>query len=128
MPDTVSPIQITQEAVGDHVKGVAEDLDVSLTTIYKMLSDEGYDPFGRFLALHRSLQKRHPAGAELFFQHFKARHEAGRQVTKGNRDTALQDAITILAEAVGARANDARFKLKAAHVITVMEAIIRGDA
>ena len=127
MPEAIPPIQITQQAIGDHVKGVAEDLDVTLTTVYRFLSDEGYDPYGRFLALHKSLQRRNPEGAELLFQDFKARRDAGRQPNRADRDTALKEAITILAEAVGARGSADQFKLKAAKVIDVMGSIIRGD-
>lgn len=124
MPDSLPPIQVTQQAAEGQVKGVADDLNVSLTTVYKMLSDEGYDPYGRFLAFYRSIAKRNPDGAEMLFQDFKARHYAlkdGSVIKGGNRDEMLGDALNIMADAVRCRENSAMFQLKAARVIRVLE-------
>lgn len=100
MQGSLPPINITQAAVGDHVKGIAEELDVSLTTVYRMLSDDGYDCYGRFLALHAAVFKRNPAGANLLFEDFRARHEAmtsGEMIQGSTKEDAVVDVLDVLA-------------------------------
>lgn len=118
MPEPLLPFNVIQQAAEDHVKAIAAELNVSLTTVYKMLSDDGYDPHGRALAFHKAVFKCNPAGANLLFEDYQAFHEslkAGESIKVVTKDAALADALHAVAEFVSGEDRD--FERKAATAI-----------
>lgn len=98
MPEPVLPFNVIQQAAGEHVKQIAAELNVSLTTVYKMLSDEGYDPHGRAITFHKAVFRCNPAGADLLFEDYQAFHEslkAGESVRVATKDEAILSLLNL---------------------------------
>lgn len=77
------PLLITQNAVGDHVKAVAESLNVNKSWVYRFLGNAEHDPYSRFIDLYEATRKSNKPGANLFFNDFQARHKAGTPKAQG---------------------------------------------
>ena len=126
MPEPLLPFNIIQQAAGEHVKQIAKELNVSLTTIYKMLSDEGYDPHGRALAFHKAVFKSNPVGADLLFEDYKAFHEslkAGEKMRAVSKDDAIAEALHAVAEFASGEERD--FETKAASAIRAIRFLMQ---
>jgi hypothetical protein len=118
MPETLLPFNVIQQAAEGHVKEIAAELNVSLTTVYKMLSDDGYDPHGRALMFHKAVFKSNPAGADLLFEDYQAFHESLKSeesVKVVTREQAAADALHAVAEFVKGEERD--FETKATNAI-----------
>jgi hypothetical protein len=118
MAEPSLPFNVIQQAAGEHVKGIAAELNVSLTTVYKMLSDETYDPHGRAISFHGAVFKCNPAGADLLFEDYQAFHEslkAGESVKVVTKDDAIAEALHAVAEFANGEERD--FDQKAANAI-----------
>lgn len=76
MSDSLKPVDITEQAVGDIIKLIAEDLNVHRSWIYRICSEAEHDPYSRFIALYEAVARRNSFGAQLYFHDFEARHVA----------------------------------------------------
>jgi len=124
MPETLLPFNVIQQAAEGHVKQIAAELNVSLTTVYKMLSDEGYDPHGRLLAFHKAVFKCNPAGADLLFEDYQAFHESlkSQGAVKTTKEEAAAYALHAIAEFVNSEERD--FDTKAANAIRAIRSLM----
>lgn len=127
----MQPIEITREAIGDHVKAIALEVGRDKSLIYKWLAEADSDPYSRMVALLEATHKLNPEGAELFYQDFKARFFALKngEVLKGaNWDETLSDALMIFADAVRTRQGNPLFEMKIARVIRTLEWLLLQQA
>lgn len=123
MPETLLPFNVIQQAAEGHVKQIAAELNVSLTTIYKMLSDEGYDPHGRALAFHKAVFKSNPAGADLLFEDYQAFHESLKSA-EGLKVVTKEDAIVGLLALTEAVVRDEDFESVATETIRTIRFLL----
>lgn len=77
------PLLITQDAVGDHVKQIAEELKVNKSWVYRFLGEAEHDPYSRFINLYNATAAVHPPGANLFINDINARHKARKLRAQG---------------------------------------------
>lgn len=127
----MQPIEITREAIGDHVKAIALALNRDKSLIYKWLAESDSDPYSRMVALLEATHRLNPEGAELFYQDFQARFLAlknGELIKGASWDETLSDALMIFAEAVRDRKANPLFHMKIARVIRTLEWLLRQQA
>lgn len=121
------PLLITQNAVEDHVKGVAEGLDVNKSWVYRFLGNAEHDPYSRFIALYNATAKVNKPGASLFFNDFQARHLArGNEVAQGVLwEVLLAEAMRINQDALAeATTRGSEFRVKALKAIEALQLLI----
>jgi hypothetical protein len=127
----VQPIEITREAIGDHVKAIALEVGRDKSLIYKWLAEADSDPYSRMVALLEAAYRLNPEGAELFYLDFRARFYAlkeGELIKGASWDETLSDALQIFAEAVRTRNGNPMFQMKIARVIRTLEWLLRQQA
>lgn len=120
----MQPIEITREAIGEHVKAVALAVNRDKSLIYKWLAESDSDPYSRMVALLEATHGLNPAGAELFFLDFQARYFAlknGEVIKGASWDETLADALAIFADAVRTRNGNPLFHMKIARVIRTLQ-------
>lgn len=125
------PIDIGQEAIGEHVKAFALEIGRDKSLIYKWLSDAEFDPYTRFVAYLRAAHKVNPAGAELLFQDLQSRYfslKDGDLIRDADWDETLADALKIMAEAVRTRKGSTAFKIEVSRVIRTLEWLLKQQA
>ena len=127
----MQPIEITREAIGDHVKAIALAVGRDKSLIYKWLAETDSDPYSRMVALLEAAYRLNPEGAELFYLDFRARFYAlkeGELIKGASWDETLSDALQIFAEAVRDRKGSPLFHAKIARVIRTLEWLLRQEA
>lgn len=127
----MQPIEITREAIGEHVKAIALAVNRDKSLIYKWLAESDSDPYSRMVALLEAAHKINPEGAELFYQDFQARFLAlkdGEIIKGASWDETLSDALNIFADAVRTRQGSPVFHMKVARVIRTLEWLLRQQA
>lgn len=127
----MQPIEITREAIGEHVKAVALAVNRDKSLIYKWLAESDSDPYSRMVTLLEAAHGINPEGAELFFLDFQARYFAlknGEVIRGASWDEALSDALAIFAEAIRARNGSPLFHTKIARVIRTLQWLLIQEA
>lgn len=120
MPDSLLPIEICQQAVGEHVKQIAAELNLSDKRIYQFLGDESHDPYTRFVALFKATAKVNPDGFELFYRDIKARYEAERGLGNVSRDPVLAEVLEALTAILRGEDTDAHLARAARGIDSLM--------
>lgn len=123
MVEPLLPFNVIQQAAGDHVKGIAAELNVSLTTVYKMLSDEGYDPHGRLLTFHKAVFKCNPPGADLLFEDYQAFHESLKSA-EGVKVVTRDEAVVSLLNLAESMVKDEDFETTANEAIRTIRFLL----
>lgn len=119
------PLLITQNAVEDHVKQVAEELSVNKSWVYRFLGNAEHDPYSRFIALYSATRKANRAGANLFFNDFHARHLSGAIAQGVLWEVLLAEAMRINQDALAeAATRGPEFRVKALKAIEALQALI----
>src|SRR4051794_36679871 len=98
----MDPHDITQAAIDDDVKAVADRMGKGKQWIYKFLAEAQHDPYTRFITLYNAVDH---AGADLFFEDFRARHYARKykqELQKVSWDQTVLDSIKETGEAIAA--------------------------
>jgi hypothetical protein len=73
---SLAPHKITDAAIDGHAKRVALGLGKNISYIYKMAECPEVDRYSRFIQLYLAVRAVNPAGADLYFEDFHARHFA----------------------------------------------------
>lgn len=125
----MTPIEITQAAIGKYVQQIALALNCDDSTVYRYCGHEENDPYTRFCAVHRAAAKVNPEGAELYFQDFKARHLAlqGNDIAT-SREEVLGEALHVIADAIRSKDDTPAARQKIATVIRTLEWLLRQEA
>lgn len=120
------PLLITQNAVEDHVKQVAEGLKVNKSWVYRFLGNAEHDPYSRFIALYNVTREVNKAGANLFFNDFQARHRAGQAKAQGVLwEVLLAEAMRINQDALAeAATRGPELRVKALKAIEALQFLI----
>lgn len=127
----MQPIEITREAIGDHVKAVALAVGRDKSLVYKWLAEADSDPYSRMVVLLEAAYRINPEGAALFYQDFQARFHAlkdGDVIKGASWDETLSDALMIFAEALKTRERNPVFHMKIAQVIRTLEWLLKQQA
>lgn len=120
MPDSLLPIEVSQRAIGEHVKRIAVELNLSDKRVYQFLGDESHDPYTRFIGLFRATAKVNPDGFELFFRDIKARYEAEHGLGDVSRDVVLAEVLEALVAILKDGDTDAHLARAARAIDTLM--------
>lgn len=124
------PLLITQNAVEDHVKGVAEALNVNKSWVYRFLGNAEHDPYSKFIALYKATRKVNKAGANLFYNDFHARHLAEQEAGQGVLwKVLLAEAMRINQDALAeAATRGPELRVKALKAIEALQFLIAQEA
>lgn len=126
-----SPIEITQAACEEHIKGIADRLGVNKSWIYRICSDAEHDYLTRFLTFHDAVLAENPAGARALIDYVNSWHRArdhGELIKGASWDETLSDALVIFADAVRTRKGNPLFHMKVARVIRTLEWLLHQQA
>lgn len=127
MPDPLQPIEVSQLALGEHVKAIAEALNTTPSWVYRFIGTVEHDPYSRFLAVHKAAAKVNPPGADLYAQDFQARHVA--LTTKGmaalDWDKAVIEAMELTQSAlIEAMQKGGEFEVKVTKAINSLRKLL----
>jgi hypothetical protein len=125
------PIEITQAACEEHIKGIANQLGVNKSWIYRICSDAEHDYLTRFLTFHDAVLAENPDGARALIDYINAWYwgkTTGELIKGASWDETLADALNIFADAVRTRKGNPLFHMKIARVIRTLEWLLRQQA
>lgn len=120
------PLLITQDAVGEHVKPIAELLNVNKSWVYRFLGEAEHDPYSRFINLANATATANPPGARLFFNDYAARERARKYKPQGVLwEVLLAEAMRINQDALAeAATRGPELRVKALKAIEALEFLI----
>lgn len=125
------PIEITQAACEEHIKAIADSLNVNKSWVYRICSDAEHDYLSRFLTFHDAVLTVNPDGARALVDYVQSWHWAkadGDLVRGADWDNTLADALQIFADAVRDRKGSPEFHMKIARVIRTLEWLLKQQA